>query len=175
MLYLPLECILVLVYAIVLGLVAFLLECVAGYTHRRSMTMSTAGFTYHADRDVWRCPKDQHLFPIFSDSASGKVIYRAPAAACNACPSKAACTDSNQGREVHRNIGDVESGMKRFHRAVSLTLLILASSAISVELFRVSGTIPQLVLVFTLVLFVLVIKNLSISLAHKKESLSGQR
>ena len=158
---LPLECVLVLAYAASLAFIAFLLEWVASYTHRRSVTMSTAGFTYHSDRDVWQCPKDQHLFPIFSDSAKGKVIYRAPAAVCNACPSKAACTDSNHGREVHRNLTDLESGMKRFHRAVSVTLLLLASTALSAELLRASGSIPRLVLASTLTLFLGLIGRLA--------------
>ena len=121
----PLECILMLGYAISLALIALLLEWVAGHAHRRSLRFSTAGFTYHPDRDIWRCPRDQHLFPVFSDSATGRVIYRAPAATCNACPSKAACTDSSDGREIQRStLSELEHGMKRFHRVVSLLSLI---------------------------------------------------
>jgi hypothetical protein len=172
---LPLECAFVLAYSASLALLAFLLEWIANYTHRRSSTMSTTGFTYHSDRDVWSCPKDQHLFPVFSDSAKGRVIYRAPAAVCNACPSKAACTDSEHGREVHRNFADVESGMKRFHRAVSLTLMVLASTSITVELFRTRGSIPHLSLAVALVLFVFLIRNLAVGLVSKKESLSDLR
>src|SRR5262250_2939575 len=96
----PLECILMLAYALSLALIALVLEWVAGHAHRRSLRVSTAGFSYHPDRDIWRCPQDQHLFPVFSDSAKGIVIYRAPASACNSCRSKAACTDSNHGREI---------------------------------------------------------------------------
>ena len=95
--------------------------------HRLSLGQSTAGFTYHPDREIWRCPRDQHLFPVFSDTERGRVIHRAPAATCNACQSKAACTDSNDGREIERNtLSELEYGMKRFHRAVPLTLLVLA-------------------------------------------------
>ena len=32
------------------------------------------------------------------------MVYRADAAACNACPVKAACTDSSRGRSVHRSL-----------------------------------------------------------------------
>jgi hypothetical protein len=47
-----------------------------------------------------------------SDSARRAVIYRASAAACNACPAKAACTDSSQGREIERsNLSELEYGM----------------------------------------------------------------
>jgi hypothetical protein len=34
----------------------------------------------------------------------GVVVYRAEAATCNACPLKAACTTSNQGRSIHRSL-----------------------------------------------------------------------
>jgi len=87
----------------------------------------------------------------FSDSGKGKVIYRAPASACNACPRKAACTDSDHGREIERNVCDIEHGMKQFHRAVSLTLLLLASLILVVELFRIDGIYPRIVLAATLI------------------------
>src|SRR5271155_4679829 len=95
-----LEFVLMLGYAVSLAFIALLLESAARHAHRRSLGASTAGFTYHPDRDIWRCPQDQHLFPIFSDTARGAVIYRAPAAVCNSCRSKAACTDSDHGREI---------------------------------------------------------------------------
>ena len=64
-----LECILMWGYAVSLGLLALVLEWVAGHAHKRSMGISTTGFTYHPEKDIWRCPKDQHLFPIFTDHA----------------------------------------------------------------------------------------------------------
>ena len=139
-------------YAWILALFALTLEWIAGHVHKRSVGVSTAGFTYHSDRDIWRCPKDQHLFPVFSDSVKGKVIYRAPASACNACLSKAACTDSDHGREIERSVSDIEYGMKRFHRAVSVTLLTLASLILVVELFRLHGFYPTIMLVLSLTL-----------------------
>jgi heme A synthase len=153
-------------YALSLTFIALLLEWIAGHAHRRSLGASTAGFTYHPDRDIWRCPRDQHLFPVFSDSAKRTVIYRAPAAACNACPSKAACTDSSNGREIERSdLSDLESGMKRFHRAVSLTLLALASLILFVELFRTGGLYPRIVLASTLMLFCVLIQRLAARLS----------
>ena len=161
----PLECILMLGYACSLGLVALLLEGIAHHAQQRSLRTSTIGFTYHPDRDVWRCPKDQHLFPVFSDSSKGKVIYRAPAAACNACMSKAACTDSMHGREIElSNLGGLEHGMKRFHRAVSLTLVVLASLIILVELFRTGDLYPKIALASILMMFCVVIQRASVSL-----------
>lgn len=162
-----LEWILMLGYALALALIAFLLEWAGHHAHRRSLRVSTAGFTYHPDRDIWRCPQDQHLFPVFSDSVRKTVIYRAPAAACNACPSKAACTDSNHGREIERrNLSDLESGMKRFHRAVSLTLLVLAGVILVVELFRTAGGYPRIVLLSILTLFCTLIQRRAATLSE---------
>ena len=161
----PLECILMLGYAASLALIALVLEWLAHHAHRRTLGLSTAGFTYHPDRDIWRCPQDQHLFPVFSDPARGRVIYRAPAATCNACPSKSACTDSGHGREVERsNLSELEYGMNRFHRGVSLTLLVLASTILAIELFRTSGFYPRIALVSALAVFCGVIHHLSAKL-----------
>lgn len=143
----PLEFFLMLGYAISLALIALLLEIVARYAHRRSLNISTIGFTYHANRDIWQCPQDQHLFPVFADHAKGRVIYRAPASACNVCRSKPACTDSDSGRTIERKVSSgLEYGMERFHRAMSITLIILACLIVGVEYFRVGGLYPRSVL-----------------------------
>ncbi|MBN9617638.1 MAG: hypothetical protein J0G35_18895, partial [Acidobacteriales bacterium] len=73
---LSIEYILIVVYAVFLGLIALVLETLARHVRSRSLKMNTAGFTYHADRDIWSCPRDQHLFPTFADSQPGKVIYQ---------------------------------------------------------------------------------------------------
>lgn len=156
-----LEFVLMLGYAVSLAFIALLLEWAARRAHRRSLGVSTAGFTYHPERDVWRCPQDHHLFPILSDSAKGVVIYRAPASACNSCNSKAACTDSDHGRQIERrDLKGVEFGMQRFHRAVSLTLLVLASLILTVELLRASGLYPRIALTSVLILFCLIVQRL---------------
>jgi hypothetical protein len=156
-----LEFVLMLGYAISLAFIALLLELAARHAHRRSLRTTTAGFTYHPDRDIWRCPQDQHLFPIFSDSVKGVVIYRAPAAACNSCPSKAACTDSNHGREIERrDLNTVEYGMKRFHHAISITLLVLASLILGVEAIRDSGLYHRIILIAVLMMFCLIVQRL---------------
>jgi heme A synthase len=163
----PIEFILMLAYAVSLTLIALLLELAARHAHRRSLGAATDGFTYHADRDIWRCPQDQHLFPSFADTARGAVIYRAPAEACNACRSKAACTDSNNGREIERrDLNGLEYGMQRFHRAMSLTLLVLASLILVIELFRAVGLYPRVMLVLVLTLFCLIIQRLSVNVSH---------
>jgi len=172
----PLECILMLGYAGALAVIALFLEGVAQHAHRRSLGLSTAGFTYHPDQDVWRCPRDQHLFPVYSDPVRRAVIYRASAATCNPCPSKAACTDSNQGREIERsNLTELEHGIARFHRAVSLTLLVLASLIVVVELVRTGGLYPRVMLAVTLALFCLRIQHLSAKLSQTLPRSSSSR
>lgn len=159
------EYVLMLGYAVALAFIALLLEMTARHAHRRSLETATVGFTYHRERDIWKCPRDQHLFPVFSDHAKGIVVYRAPASACNSCPSKAACTDSDNGREIERRIPQgLEYGMQRFHRAMSITLLALSDLILVVELFRASGVYPRLLLAVMLVVFSLVIRELASSL-----------
>ena len=161
MLNVSIEYVLMLGYAIALAIIALLLEMAARHAHKRSLNTSTVGFTYHPERDVWQCPRDQHLFPVFSDSARGVVVYRAPASACNSCRSKAACTDSNDGREIERRTTNgLEYGMQRFHRAMSLTLLLLASVILVTEIVRAGGLYPRLVLGLVLTAFCIVIWQL---------------
>ena len=161
-----LEYVLALGYAVFLLAVALLLEMVARYAHQRSLRMSTVGFTYHPDSDTWRCPEDQHLFPVFSDPVKGSVTYRAPAAACNACRSKAACTDSSSGREIeHKSAPSLQYGMRHFHRGLSLTLLVLANLILAVEILRTNGFYPRFLLVVVLILFCAIGIYLSSALA----------
>ncbi|MGH9588692.1 MAG: hypothetical protein ACRD3F_17250, partial [Acidobacteriaceae bacterium] len=171
--------VLMLGYAIALALIALLLEMAARHAHKRSLETATVGFTYHRERDIWKCPQDQQLFPVFSDHAKGIVVYRAPASACNSCPSKAACTDSDTGREIERRIPQgLEYGMQRFHRAMSITLLALADLILVVELFRTAGLYPRLALVALLLVFSLIIRELAASLrpgrAKAKKMLEGR-
>lgn len=165
MLDVSIEYVLMLGYAVVLAIIALLLEIAARHAHQRSLNSSTAGFIYHPERDVWQCPRDQHLFPVFSDSAKGVVVYRAPASACNSCRSKDACTDSNDGREIERRTTDgLEYGMQRFHRAMSLTLLLLASVILATEMVRAGGLYPRLVLAAVLAAFCTVMWRLGMDM-----------
>lgn len=169
MLNVSIEYVLMLGYAIVLAIIALLLEIAARHAHKRSLNTSTVGFTYHPERDIWQCPRDQHLFPVFSDSAKGVVVYRAPASACNSCPSKAACTDSNDGREIERRTTNgLEYGMQRFHRAMSLTLLLLASVILVTEMLRAGGLYPRLVLGAVLTAFCIVMWQLGTTMRTRQ-------
>jgi Transposase DDE domain len=49
------------------------------------------------------CPQGQLLRRSRAEYQAEKVEYRAEAATCNACPLKAQCTESQQGRQLHRS------------------------------------------------------------------------
>lgn len=62
------------------------------------------------------------------------VRYRAKAHICNGCRRKAACTDSDRGREIVRPLDPwpySEAG--RFHRTISLLMVALAALILVVE------------------------------------------
>jgi hypothetical protein len=61
-------------------------------------------FTYEPDSDQYRCLRDHVLRRRTAQYTEGVVVYRAEAATCNACPLKAACTASNQGRQIRRSL-----------------------------------------------------------------------
>jgi hypothetical protein len=165
------EYVLMLGYAAMLATIALVLELAARHAHRRSLETRTIGFTYHPEHDIWKCPRDQHLFPIFSESSKTVVVYRAPALACNACHSKADCTDSTNGRQIERRIPQgLEYGMQRFHRAMSVTLLVLANLILAVEFFRSHALYPRLALLAVFIVFCLAIRRLVYDLRPKPET-----
>jgi transposase len=71
---------------------------------QRTSFYGASRFTYDPERDEYRCPEGQVLRRRKAKYTEGVVVYRAEAATCNACPVKAACTESNQGRQVHRSL-----------------------------------------------------------------------
>jgi hypothetical protein len=124
-------------YAALLIAGAFVLEWLSAHTHRRSLRYRTAGFTYDEDHDHWECPEGQHLWPREFDHERRLVRYRARAHVCNGCPRKAACTDSERGREIVRPLDPwPHSEAGRFHRGVALLLVGLALVILVVESVR---------------------------------------
>jgi IS5 family transposase len=71
---------------------------------RRTPFYGGSRFTYDPERDEYRCPEGQVLRRRTAKYTEGVVVYRAEAAACTACPLKAACTESSQGRQVRRSM-----------------------------------------------------------------------
>ena len=134
-------------YAVFLVLVAFSLELAARYSHHRSKQVRLAGFRYHRHLDVWECPTGQHLWPVASDRSRQVYRYQAQAHVCNACSIKDLCTNSDHGRELeHHPNSWLESEVQRFHRGISLSLLVLAALLLIFEMIRHQRPIDLLVL-----------------------------
>jgi hypothetical protein len=124
-------------YAIFLIIVAFSLEMVARHSHHRAERSRLAGFKYHRQWDVWECPTGQKLMRVAFNHHRRLSRYRAPAAACNACSLKQLCTGSDRGREIeHSPDSWLQSELARFHRGISLSLLLLAELLLIAEMMR---------------------------------------
>lgn len=121
-------------YALLLVGVAVVLELVARQSHRLSEQFHVSGFIYHPQFDAWKCPTGQHLERKESDYGRGVIVYRAPAHVCNNCHCKTDCTDSDQGRQIERRLDSwLRSEIRRFHRGLSLVLLLLATIILGAE------------------------------------------
>lgn len=131
-----LEVMLAVGYAVFLACVAFALELLARHTRRRAEQYHVAGFKYHHGMDAWECPTGQHLHRHHGHDHRIRR-YRAPAHVCNGCHLKQHCTDSDEGRSIER-APDLwlETEIGRFHRGISLALLLLAQFICGVEYFR---------------------------------------
>jgi hypothetical protein len=124
-------------YAAFLGCGAFVLEWLSAHTHRRALRYRTAGFSYDAEHDHWRCPEGEQLWPHEFDRERRFVRYRARAHVCNSCRSKPRCTDSDRGREIVRPLDPwPHSEAGRFHRVIALMLLALSALILLVEAVR---------------------------------------
>lgn len=122
-------------YAAFLFLVAMMLEWLAKHSHRRSEQMRVTGFKFHAQYDHWECPTGQLLRRHTTDHQNHVVRYRAPGHVCNCCHKKPDCTDSDEGREIeHRVDSWVQSEIRRYHRGLSLALLLLATLILAAQL-----------------------------------------
>lgn len=124
-------------YALLLLGVAATLEWLARHSHRRSEHYRHSGFVYHRKLDVWECPTGHHLTRVETDFERKIARYRAPAHKCNVCHCKKDCTDSNSGRELESRLDAwLQSELHRFHRGISLALLLLAVIILVAEIFR---------------------------------------
>ena len=113
------------------------LDLLARHSHARSERYRTAGFTYHPSHDAWICPEDQLLVRSEVDHERRLVRYRGRPQICNYCPTKAECTDSDEGREVVRAMDPwPHSEAGRFHRGISLAVALIAGLILVVEALR---------------------------------------
>ncbi len=130
-------------YALLLVGVAAILEWFARHSHRRSEHFRNSGFVYKQKLDVWECPTGHHLTREQTDFERKIALYRAPAHKCNVCHCKSDCTDSSDGRVLESRLDAwLQSELSRFHRGISLALLLLAVLILAVEMVR-HQTIPD--------------------------------
>jgi hypothetical protein len=124
-------------YSAFLVLCALGIEWLSAHTSRRALRWRTAGFTYDALHDRWWCPEGQDLWPHEFDDERRLVRYRAKPHICNRCPRKPDCTDSDRGREIVRPLDPwPHSEAGRFHRGLSLVLIVLAALIALLETAR---------------------------------------
>jgi len=134
---LHIEVILALTYALFLMAVAFVLERLARRSQKRAEGYRNSGFVYFHELDSWECPAGHQLVHLHTDHQRRVTSYRAPASACNSCSLKLNCTDSDEGRVLERRLDTwVESELRRFHRGISLALLLLATIILVSEVVR---------------------------------------
>jgi len=156
-------------YALLLAGVAGVLEWVARQSHRLSEQFHVAGFTYHPQLDAWKCPTGQHLERRESDYGRRVLLYQAPAHICNACHCKSDCTDSDDGRQIEHHLDSwLRSEVRRFHRGLSLVLLLLAAVILAAETGRQDSSRDWIVLGVLLTLICgFGVRHLASFLAHE--------
>jgi transposase len=69
----------------------------------RTPYFGASHFIYDPARDAYHCPAGQLLPRRRAKYTEEVTVYRATAATCNACPLKARCTASDQGRQLRRS------------------------------------------------------------------------
>ena len=150
---LHLEVFLALTYAVFLMGVALFLEFLARQSHKKAEDYRNSGFVYFRGLDYWECPAGHQLVQLKTDHQRRITHYRAPASACNSCSLKLNCTDSDDGRVIERRLDSwIESELRRFHRGISLALLVLATILLAAEAFRYGHPHDRKALVAFLVL-----------------------
>jgi hypothetical protein len=133
----PIEVMLAAGYAVFLVVVALVLERLARHSHQRSEQFQVAGFKYHKEPDHWECPMGELLTRQEIDRHRRVVRYQAPSRVCNNCHIKENCTDSDTGREIERHFDSwLQSELRRFHRGISLALMLLAVLILAIEMVR---------------------------------------
>jgi hypothetical protein len=169
------EAIAVALYAIFLVAAALTLDRLGRHAHDRSSRFRTQGFTYHEHLDLWECPEGEHLKPVVVDHRRRVARYRASPAICNACPAKASCTDSDEGREVVRQLDPwPHSEAGRFHRGISLVVLALAGVVTLVEMARSPEPLTLALLGGVLLTVLVLLRQMAIAFLSTPSGFPGE-
>lgn len=114
-------------YGIVLVLIAYGIDLLARRAHLALEDTRAPGFKYHKEHDAWLCPEDQWLWAQSFDPQNRVMRYRGSPSVCNSCPVKGSCTDSDDGREMRREVDTwPASESARFHRGIACAVTVLA-------------------------------------------------
>jgi transposase len=74
---------------------------------RHSVYFGASKFTYDAEHDYYVCPNSQVLHRTHTSETERRILYRAQASICRACPLKPRCTPAMKtGRAVYRAFGE---------------------------------------------------------------------
>ena len=124
-------------YAIFLVCVSLGLESLSRHSHVRYERYRTAWVAYDHPSHAWICPEDQLLLRSEVDHGRRLIRYRGRPQICNHCPAKPDCTDSDEGREVvHAMDPWPHSEAGRFHRGISLAVVLIAGLILVAETLR---------------------------------------
>ncbi len=166
---LHLEVALTLAYALFLAGVATMLEAIARRSQKRAEGYRNSGFVHFRELNYWQCPMGHRLLPLTAAPRHGTTFYKAPASACNSCSLKHNCTDSDDGRVLMSRLDNwIHSELRRFHRAISFALLLLAVVLLTAEVFRYSAPRDRQALVLVLIPLGFVLLHLWPSLTHRQ-------
>src|SRR5262245_49100675 len=158
-------------YALFLLAVAYGLDLMARLVAARSSNWRTSAFRYHASHDAWICPNGEWLQKHSFDAANRVMRYRARARVCNTCALKAACTTSDHGREITRDVDPwPHSEAGRFHRGMACAVALLGVAIPVATLAARHGRQDTVLLVATSVVVALAALPLA---AHLRGSPSG--
>jgi hypothetical protein len=135
-----LEAWLILAYGLLVLAGARLFETLAKVHFERARRYAERGFEYVADLDHYECPQGERLALHLVDDDNRLAVYRAPAASCNGCPSKASCTPHDEGRHLYRSLAEwAETDIGHFHQWLSLLMFAVGGVLSGAGLARWGG------------------------------------
>jgi len=73
-------------------------------------------FAYDPERDLYRCPAGETLFPRTKNKARRLSVYKANAGTCEACELRPRCTENKTGRQVLRYFDEAYVDRVRAYR-----------------------------------------------------------
>lgn len=115
-------------YACFLGSLAWGLERLGRTVSRRADRFQAEGFQYREEIDAYECHGGEHLPLVEIDDDRKLRRYGREDLQCSGCVHQKNCTSAEQGGHVVRsNRRWLDTEIGKFHRGLSLVLMVLAS------------------------------------------------